>query len=126
MKATMNGKGWEDWSTGAKAAAIAAGVVGSAGLAVLFGFVLMWLWNGLMPAIFGLPRIGYWQGWGLLILSSILFKGTGSHGGGNREERKRKRVIRENMNECCPSGNATTEGGGAEGDAKASGPGSGA
>lgn len=103
MKTNMNGKGWNTWSAGAKAAAIVAGVIGGAGLAVLFGFVLMWLWNGLMPAIFGLPRIGYWQGWGLLILSSILFKGTGSHGGGNREERKRKRVIRERMNECCPS-----------------------
>jgi len=116
MKATMNGKRWEDWSTGAKAAAIVAGVIGCAGLAVLFGFVLMWLWNGLMPAIFGLPRIGYWQGWGLLILSSILFKGTGSHGGGNREERKRKRVIRERMNECCPSEEGAA-GGAGNGDA---------
>jgi hypothetical protein len=117
MKSNMNGKGWESWSTGAKAAAIVAGVVGGAGLAVLFGFVLMWLWNGLMPAIFGLPGIGYWQGWGLLILSSILFKGTGSHGGGNREERKRKRVIRERMGECRSPEEGTADDGGADGDA---------
>lgn len=114
MMATGNGRGWKSWSVGAKAAAIVAGIVGGAGLAALFGFVLMWLWNGLMPAIFGLPRIGYWQGWGLLILSSMLFKGATPHGGGNREERKRKRMLRERMNECCASEEGTTDGGGAE------------
>lgn len=99
--AANKGKGWNAWSTGQKAAAIAAGAIGGMGLAILFGFVLMWLWNGLMPRIFGLPAISYWEGWGLLILSSILFKGSGSHGGGNREERKRKRIIRERMSEAC-------------------------
>ena len=39
------------------------------------GFVVMSLWNGLMPAIFGLPPIGFWQAMGLLILSKILFGG---------------------------------------------------
>jgi len=41
--------------------------------AMLFGFVVKWLWNWLMPAIFGLQMIGYWQAVGLLILSKILF-----------------------------------------------------
>ena len=51
-------------------------------LAVLFvvvlaglGFVVMGLWNWLMPALFGLKVIGYWQAMGLLILSKILFGG---------------------------------------------------
>lgn len=43
-------------------------------LAFLFGFVVMWLWNWLMPDIFGLTTITYWQAWGLVVLSHILFK----------------------------------------------------
>jgi hypothetical protein len=41
--------------------------------ATVFGFVVMWLWNWLMPAIFGLHLISYWQALGLLVLSKILF-----------------------------------------------------
>jgi len=48
--------------------------------AFLFGFVVMGLWNWLMPALFGLKVIGYWQAWGLLVLSWILFGGLrGGH-----------------------------------------------
>jgi hypothetical protein len=40
-----------------------------------FGFVVMGLWNWLMPSLFGLKLIGYWQAMGLLLLSKILFGG---------------------------------------------------
>lgn len=53
-------------------------------LALLFGWVLMLLWNWLMPEIFGLPMIGYWQAWGLILLSHLLFKGGGAHGSSRR------------------------------------------
>jgi hypothetical protein len=33
------------------------------------------LWNGLMPSIFGLRTITYWQALGLMVLSWILFRG---------------------------------------------------
>jgi hypothetical protein len=39
----------------------------------------MLLWNWLMPAIFGLPAIGLWKAWRLVILVHILFK-AGRHG----------------------------------------------
>jgi hypothetical protein len=39
------------------------------------GLVLMWLWNLLLPAIFGIKMITFWQAVGLLILSKILFGG---------------------------------------------------
>jgi hypothetical protein len=43
-------------------------------LAVLgLGWVTMSLWNWLMPAIFGLAIISFWQAIGLLILCKILF-----------------------------------------------------
>jgi len=42
--------------------------------AVILGFPLMWLWNWLMPNIFGLPFITFWQALGLNALSAILIK----------------------------------------------------
>jgi len=43
---------------------------------VLLGYPLMLLWNWLMPNIFGLPEITFWQAIGLNLLSTILFKPT--------------------------------------------------
>ena len=43
-------------------------------LAVL-SFVVMSLWNWLMPGLFALHLIGFWQALGLLVLSKILFGG---------------------------------------------------
>ena len=40
-----------------------------------FGSAVWQLWNHLMPAIFGLPAIGFWQAVGLLALSWLLFGG---------------------------------------------------
>ncbi len=37
----------------------------------------MLLWNALLPVIFGLKAIGYWQAVGLLLLAKILFGGWG-------------------------------------------------
>jgi hypothetical protein len=44
----------------------------------IFGYIIMWLWNQLMPQIFGLPTITYWQGVGLFILARILLGTFGS------------------------------------------------
>jgi len=46
--------------------------------AALFGWVVMALWNWLMPALFGLRTVGYWQALGLVLLCRILFGGRGS------------------------------------------------
>ena len=40
-----------------------------------FGSIVMLLWNALMPVIFHLPLISFWQALGLLILTKILFSG---------------------------------------------------
>jgi len=42
--------------------------------AVILGYPLMWLWNWLMPTIFNLPEITFWQALGINALSTILFK----------------------------------------------------
>ncbi len=39
----------------------------------LFGTLVMALWNHLMPDIFGLTTITFWQAVGLFVLSHILF-----------------------------------------------------
>jgi hypothetical protein len=55
----------------------------------LFGFftyVVMRLWNWLMPTLFGLHLITFWQALGVLILSKILF---GGFRGGPRRFRDR-------------------------------------
>ncbi|MFA6541388.1 MAG: hypothetical protein WCT99_07270 [Bacteroidota bacterium] len=51
---------------------------GAAALAV-FGFVVMQLWNVLIPDIFQGPTITFWQAIGLLILSHILVRGWSGH-----------------------------------------------
>jgi len=43
--------------------------------ALVLSFVVMYLWNWLMPAVFGLRLITFWQALGLLLLSKILFGG---------------------------------------------------
>lgn len=56
---------------------------------ILATFVTMWLWNWLMPAIFSLGTINFWQAAGILILSKILFSG-GCHGRSWHSDRKKK------------------------------------
>lgn len=53
---------------------------------IVFGGCVMLLWNWLMPEIFGLPLITFWQAAGLLLLCKILFGGFGGghhHGHGH-------------------------------------------
>ena len=57
--------------------------------ALVLGWVIMHLWNWLVPLVFGLRVIGYWQALGLLLLSKILFGGfRGGHWGGMRWRRR--------------------------------------
>lgn len=81
------------WHSRFSPLAIVGMAIGGIALAVLFafffGWVVMLLWNWLMPEIFGLPAITYWQGWGLVLLSHILLKGS-FHGEGDRHGRGKK------------------------------------
>ena len=51
---------------------LALGVIALYG--ILLGLPLQLLWNWLMPTIFNLPTITFWQAMGLNIMASILFK----------------------------------------------------
>lgn len=62
----------------------------------LFGFVVMSLWNWLVPAVLGGQTITFWQALGMLVLSRILFGGFSRHGG-----RRKWRVV-DNWNQLTP------------------------
>jgi hypothetical protein len=49
-------------------------ILGIIGIFV-FGSIVMLLWNALIPEIFHLQQINFWQALGLLILAKILFSG---------------------------------------------------
>lgn len=65
---------------------------GVLGVAAMFGFtyVVMLLWNWLVPDLFNGPEVGYWQTLGLLVLSKILFSGIGGGGKGDKSHYSRK------------------------------------
>ena len=65
------------------------GAVGILAIAV-FGFVVMSLWNWLLPALFHVGAITFWQALGILILSKILFGSF--HGGPGRRGRWKSRM----------------------------------
>ena len=41
-------------------------------LGMLFAFPIMFLWNYLMPDIFGLPTITFWQAFWLKVLTAFM------------------------------------------------------
>lgn len=65
--------------------------VGFLVMAAAFSAIVMLLWNWLMPTIFGLIAINFWQALGLLVLARILF---GRFGFGR--DRMMSRGTREN------------------------------
>ena len=73
----------------------------------LGGSLVRWLWNWLMPMLFGLREVTFWQAVGILALSRILFGGFGMSGGSrsrrwdrhmSAEERER---LRSRMRDRC-------------------------
>jgi hypothetical protein len=43
-------------------------------LSALLSLPVMWLWDWLMPELFGLKTITWAQAWGLMVLCGMLFK----------------------------------------------------
>jgi hypothetical protein len=51
-------------------------------------WVVMSLWNSLLPGLFGWPSVNFAQALGLLVLSRILFGGLRGPGGGGHWRRR--------------------------------------
>jgi hypothetical protein len=75
------------WSPPRIIAAAIGGTVVAVVLGFLFGWVIEHLWNALMPSLFGLKVITYWQGVGLFILAKLLFGCTPAGGARHRKRR---------------------------------------
>ena len=84
---------WKTYHPAKKIVLVIGGIILGVGVAVLVGFIIMWLWNGLMPKVFNLPLITYWQGLGLALLGRLLLGGFGSSGSDSSSKKKRKQRI---------------------------------
>lgn len=70
------------------------GVFGITAMGFVFGIFIMFLWNKLMPEIFGLKEITYWQAIGLFVLLRILL---GSIGGDKSNGSNNKKAMTRNI-----------------------------
>jgi uncharacterized membrane protein len=73
-------------------------IVGIAFFIFLGGWIVMHLWNWLMPALFGWHIITFWQAFGLLFLCRILFGGVSGRGWHNSRSGRRMRDGWHRMN----------------------------
>ena len=76
---------------------IPAAILGMVIFAWIGGELVMYLWNGLAPTLFGLPQVTFWQALGLLALCRILFGGFGLGGSPRSSSRRRMRERWEQM-----------------------------
>lgn len=61
------------------ASVVLLGLAGFVLIAFLLGIFVVYLWNWLMPDLFGLKQITFWQAFGILILARIIFGGFHHH-----------------------------------------------
>ena len=80
------------------------GVMVAALFALVFGFVAKWLWNWLMPDIFGLRQITYWQAFGLLLLARLFFGRFGHHAPSHHGHRSGKGSFHHHMDRLSHHG----------------------
>ena len=95
------------------------------GFIALGGYLVLQLWNWLLPPLFGWHQITFWQALGILALCRILFGGFGSRGfAGPRLGRSRRHIqerweamsleererFRQGLRKRCGFGPSTTSG----------------
>ena len=83
----------------------AAFVVCALAMVAALSFVVMSLWNALVPTLFHGPTVQFWQAVGLLILCRILFggfRGRGGHGWYGRHGRWRGHLWRRHWESMTP------------------------
>ena len=60
---------------------------------LLISFIVMQLWNAILPAVLNVHAITYWQAVGILVLSKILF-GSFRRGGFSAHDKSGHRALR--------------------------------
>ena len=51
------------------------GIIGASVMALVFGYIVMHVWNWIMPEVFGLRAINFWQAFGIIVLARLIFGG---------------------------------------------------
>ncbi len=69
---------------------------------MVFGFVVMSLWNAILPAVVGVKAITFVQALGILLLSKILFGGFGGGGKGWRGSQAWKEKMKQRLDTMTP------------------------
>jgi hypothetical protein len=54
----------------------AIGIFWAAFTAMIFAVPVYFIWNWLMPELFGIISLTFWQAWGITFLASLLVKGA--------------------------------------------------
>jgi hypothetical protein len=80
---------------------VVGGLAAAVVIGLVFGIFVRELWNWLMPDLFGLKTITYWQAFGIVILGQLIFGGSSSRGGGESKSSKSKS---SRLEECGPGG----------------------
>ena len=91
----------------------------------LFSFIVMTLWNAILPEVIHVTTITFWQAMGIIVLSKILFGGFGGWGHKKHEWKRRmdqkwqhmtpeeREQFKENwktrFSRWCPPANEKTE-----------------
>src|SRR6516225_4483515 len=99
-------------------------ILGMLALVALGGEIVLQLWNWLLPPLFGLRQITFWQALGILVLCRILFGRLGGPGSYRRGFRRRiserweqmtpeeRERFRQGMRGRCGLGPTASEGAG--------------
>ena len=82
------------------------GVITAAALAFVFGYFVMLLWNWLMPELFGLTTITFWQAFGVTLLARLIFGGFKHNGFSSKskcKDKKFKHMDKKHWKDVCSS-----------------------
>jgi len=69
---------------------------------LLANYLLMRLWNWLMPDLFGVGTVTYWQALGIFVLAKLLFGFGGGGSGGKSKGRSSHKKKIKSSNKCTP------------------------
>lgn len=78
--------------------------IGIAAILALVSYVVMQLWNNLLPDILHVTTVTYWQAMGIFVLCKILFGfgGPKGRGGGGPPWMRRKQMMEERLKDMSP------------------------
>ncbi|MEI6091812.1 MAG: hypothetical protein WCR42_15250 [bacterium] len=69
---------------------------------LIFTWVVMALWNAILPQVIGVHTVTFWQAMGMLVLSKILFGGFGGGHNHHKHHNHHTREMRKKWKQMTP------------------------